>query len=365
MIRWLAAAALGLAAALVPAAAVQAHSTGSTGYAEVIVEGQAVRYSLSLPVEVLPAEMLAGGVLAGGVLAGGAAADLDRLAGTVAAKVSIAADGRACAPVPSPSAPPAPGRATVQVVVLYACGGPVGELVITDAMSDVLGPGHHTLADVEWSGGRQQRVFETGIREARISLDAATGTGAGGAPGSFVAYLGLGIEHILLGFDHVLFVVALILRGGRVLSMLAILTAFTLAHSVTLALSVLDVVTLPAQIVEPVIALSIAYVAAENIVLRDPAASRRWALGFLFGLVHGFGFAGGLREAGLPADSLAGALLGFNLGVEAGQAFIVAALLPALLWFRRFAWQHRVVQVSSAAIVAAGLLLLVERVLAL
>lgn len=349
MTRSLAVALLWLAACLGPPAS--AHTAGSSGYAEIVVAGQTVRYGLSLTVDTLA-----------GADEAGLASDLDRLAATVAAKVSIAADGRACAPVPSATVPATPDRATVQVVVLFACGGPVGEIAIVDDMADVLRPGHHTLASIEWSGGREQRVFEANAREARIALGGPAAPAAGEAPGSFAAYLGLGVEHILLGFDHVLFVVALILQGGRLLSMLAIVTAFTVAHSVTLALSVLGIVTVPGQVVEPIIALSIAYVAAENIFLRDRAVSRRWAVSFLFGLVHGLGFAGALREVGLPAQGLAAALLGFNLGVEAGQALIVAALLPALLWVGRYPWQGRLVRTSSVAIMAAGLLLLIERV---
>jgi hypothetical protein len=134
------------------------------------------------------------------------------------------------------------------------------------------------------------------------------------------------------------------------------------AHSITLALSVLDVVTIPAQFVEPVIALSIAYVAFENLSMKS-AASRRWAVSFLFGLVHGFGFAGALAEVGLPANGLAAALLGFNLGVEAGQALIVGVLLPFIIWMQKFPWEPQAMKASSTAIMAVGIVLLTERAL--
>ena len=132
------------------------------------------------------------------------------------------------------------------------------------------------------------------------------------------------------------------------------------ALGITLALAVLRVVSIPPSVVEPVIALSIAYVAAENI-LSEPRTSRRWVEGFGFGLVHGFGFAGALREVGLPADGLVGALVGFNLGVEIGQAAIIAVAVPALLWVRRFAWAPQIATTISAAILVAGVLLLMER----
>ena len=105
----------------------------------------------------------------------------------------------------------------------------------------------------------------------------------------------LGIEHILTGYDHLLFLLALILRGGNIWSLLKIITAFTLAHSITLALAAFNIMVLPGRLVEAIIALSIAYVAAENLFLRK-ALSHRWAVSFLFGLVHGFAFSNVLRE---------------------------------------------------------------------
>jgi hypothetical protein len=286
---------------------------------------------------------------------------IDDLATGIARHVSMVADGRPCEPVPSGVTPPSTGRANLVAVVLYACAAPVGTLVIRHDLAALLGPDFHTLADIEWPGGREQILFEKERSEATVTL----GAGASALSGSTVldtvaSFLWLGVEHILLGFDHVLFVLALIMGGGRVMSLLVIVTAFTVAHSITLALSVLDVVTLPSHIVEPVIALSIAYVAAENI-FKWGGLSQRWAVSFVFGLVHGFGFAGSLREVGLPADGLVGVLVGFNVGVELGQAAIVAVAVPLLLWIRRFAWGPPVVTTLSAMILIAGALLLVER----
>ena len=117
---------------------------------------------------------------------------------------------------------------------------------------------------------------------------------------------------------------------------------------------------IPPAIVEPVIALSIAYVALENIVHRQ-AASGRWLVSFVFGLVHGFGFAGALLELGLPPSGILGSLLSFNLGVEAGQTLVVAALFPALLWFSRFAWERPAVTAMSAAVLIFALALAMEQ----
>jgi hydrogenase/urease accessory protein HupE len=152
-------------------------------------------------------------------------------------------------------------------------------------------------------------------------------------------YLGLGVEHILLGVDHLLFVLALILivQGGR--RLLITVTAFTLAHSVTLALATLGFVHVPSPPVEAVIALSIVFVACE-IVHGDrgtPGLTSRWPwiVAFTFGLLHGFGFAGALAEVGLPQRAIAPALLFFNVGVEAGQILFIAAVLLASRPLRR------------------------------
>jgi HupE / UreJ protein len=323
-----------------------AHKAGTTGYASIAVAGQTVRFAMTLPTE--------------GVLSETSQPTLRELAAAIARHVVVGADGAACAGVPGEVRPPSPGRANVEIVVLYACAAPIGQLAIRDDTAAVLGADHHTIADIAWPGGATQVVFERDQREANIAV--AAKRPAGGTASTLASYFGIGAEHILLGFDHVLFIVALILPGGSLLSLVGMVTAFTVAHSITLALSVLGIVSLPSQIVEPVIALSIAYVAFENLALQS-APSRRWAVSFLFGLVHGFGFAGALSEVGLPTSGLIAALVGFNLGVEAGQMLIVAVLLPLLLWLQRFTWEPRLAQLSSMAIMVVGLALLAERAL--
>ncbi|MEW6322701.1 MAG: HupE/UreJ family protein [Acidobacteriota bacterium] len=178
-------------------------------------------------------------------------------------------------------------------------------------------------------------------------------------------YVGLGVTHILpKGLDHILFVLGLFLLSTRVRTVLLQVTAFTVAHSITLALSVYGVVALPAGVVEPLIALSIAYVAVENLVTRE---LKVWRLGlvFLFGLLHGLGFAGVLRDLGLPRGEFVTALLGFNVGVEIGQVAVIgtAALLAA--WCARRTWYRaRVVVPASVAIAAIGVYWTIARALA-
>jgi hydrogenase/urease accessory protein HupE len=154
-------------------------------------------------------------------------------------------------------------------------------------------------------------------------------------------YFVIGVEHIVFGFDHLLFVVALVLLLQRGWAVVKAATAFTIAHSITLAGTTLGLFGLPQAPVEAVIALSIVFLAVEVVKARDgnPRLSERlpWLVAFLFGLLHGFGFAGALREIGLPETELPMALLTFNLGVEAGQLVIIALSLLVLESLRRFA----------------------------
>jgi len=186
-------------------------------------------------------------------------------------------------------------------------------------------------------------------------------------------YLWLGIEHILLGLDHVLFIITLLLVARRLRHVLVAVTTFTLAHSVTLALAALDVMAPPASLVEPLIALSIAVVAAENIV-RETARTRgepvlgltpepraRALVVALFGLVHGFGFAGVLMDLGLPAERVVPALAAFNIGVELGQIAIVLVVWPVLWVFMRRPGYPRFARIASGGALVAALVWLVER----
>ena len=180
-------------------------------------------------------------------------------------------------------------------------------------------------------------------------------------------YLVAGIEHISIGFDHIAFVIGVILWGRRFWPLFKVVTAFTLAHSVTLSLAVLDVVSLPSQWVEAMIAASIVYVAVENFFIRE--IDRRWRLTFLFGLIHGFGFAGALRQFGLPAHAIGPALASFNVGVEIGQLAIVFVALSALLVLDRIASrgadgnvrEPKIVYPCSSLILLFGLYWLAQR----
>jgi len=176
-------------------------------------------------------------------------------------------------------------------------------------------------------------------------------------------YLHLGYTHILpKGLDHILFVIGIFLLSTRIKPMLVQVTTFTVAHTMTLGLTIYGVLSLPSTVVEPLIALSIAYVAIENLVTSE-LKPWRIALVFTFGLLHGMGFAGVLSELGLPRSEAVPALMSFNLGVEGGQVTVIAAMFLALGWGRHKSWYRRVAVVPlSLAIAAVGLYWTVTRI---
>jgi hydrogenase/urease accessory protein HupE len=177
-------------------------------------------------------------------------------------------------------------------------------------------------------------------------------------------FLVSGIAHIAIGPDHILFLVGLLLAGGTAWRIVRIVTAFTIAHSVTLSLAVLGVVVPPSRIVEPAIAASVCLVGIDNLVRRPGARDRRSWIAFAFGLIHGFGFAGVLRDMDLPTAALGWSLLSFNAGVEIGQLAIVVVVSSALAWLARaHAVVHRrVVVAGSVVVIWAGFYWLVERI---
>ena len=203
---------------------------------------------------------------------------------------------------------------------------------------------------------------ETAAAGARQASDGGPASGGRGAVEVFGRYLGLGFTHIVpLGLDHILFVLALFLLTSEPRPLLIQVTAFTLAHSLTLALSVLGVVSLPSSVVEPLIALSIALVAIENL-LTERLHAWRVAVVFGFGLLHGLGFAGVLSELGLPAGALASALIAFNVGVELGQLAVIGAAFLLVGFARSETWYRpRVVFPASFLLAAIGLFWFVQR----
>jgi hypothetical protein len=212
--------------------------------------------------------------------------------------------------------------------------------------------------DVVWlEGGETSGPFPVGS-------DPLTRVDSGGLTPWHTAwrYLVLGFTHIVPhGLDHMLFVLGLFLLSGRLRTVLWQVSAFTLAHSLTLALSIYGVITAPPALVEPLIAVSIAYVAIENIFLRD-LKPWRVSLVFAFGLLHGMGFAGVLQEIGLPRAEFVTALVTFNAGVELGQLAVIGAAFVLVGWRSGTGWyRDRVVVPASVAIACTAIYWTIER----
>ena len=201
-----------------------------------------------------------------------------------------------------------------------------------------------------------------GAAEPDVGLARESGGETGG---TFAGFFQLGVQHIWTGYDHLLFLFALLVVCRSFRSIVGIISCFTVAHSITLALATLDVVNLPAKFVEPMIAASIVFVGLENVVRRGNEPKGRWLLTFLFGLIHGFGFASVLRDLGVGGDEgegIAMPLFSFNLGVELGQIVIAALVLPLIWHFRkRPKFVTRGVPIISGLVAAAGLYWLVQR----
>jgi hydrogenase/urease accessory protein HupE len=287
------------------------------------------------------------------------AAELQRgataLTRSVVERIVVEGDGKACLGKLA-SAGPVEGDGA-HLSLIFACDAPPREVRFDLPLLEELPYGHRHI----FRSGEGAALTESILYRKRRSIQvlsppagAAPGAPAvpeegpsGAAPSSgspaerpeatgTLDFFKMGLEHILLGFDHLVFLLGLVLVGGRWRSILLVITAFTVAHSITLGLAVLGIWAPSPRFVEPAIALSIAYVGVENFFVTD--AEKRWQITFPFGLVHGFGFAGALQEIALPRADLPGALLAFNLGVEAGQLAVLAAVLPLMALARRGKW---------------------------
>lgn len=253
------------------------------------------------------------------------------------------------------------GQDLVDIRFAFQASGRIDALVIDVTLFEEAGTEHVDLCQIVWNG--LDPVPRTFDRRQRTVLF-PPGVDRGGS--TFLRFAGLGIEHILGGWDHLAFLLALLLGTRRPRSLLVVVTAFTAAHSVTLALASLGWISLPSRLVEIAIALSVAYVGADNLL--HPERGARWVEAFVFGLVHGLGFAGFLGESLLFESARTTALIAFNLGVEVGQLAVVSVCCGALLWLRGFTGTGgaafvpaRLRVLGSLAVTGLGLFWFVQR----
>ena len=350
-----------------PGSRAEAHFT-STAYSDIEVEGRELRYALYLPehdaLESMPTLDANGdGGLSDEELQLGKAG----IGAFVNEGIVVSGDGElAAGELTGAEFEERSGARMVRVDVRFAFEQPVERYMLQYGLLFRDIPDHRNFASIRVGEHTIDQVLSASNTIVQIAGGSGTEAGAAAASGPWTSILGtyvrMGIEHIWGGLDHLLFVLALLLNVRTWKHVLAAVTAFTAGHSVTLVLSALELASLSPLIVEPLIALSIVYVAAEN-WFRDAPTRSRLQLTALFGLAHGFGFAEVLH--GALSGSVALPLFAFNLGVELGQLAVVAIALPLLWAVRRYAkgaasqWPRY----ASAVLGAFGVYWFVERVI--
>ncbi len=265
--------------------------------------------------------------------------------------IRLSLDGEALAPVVSDVSIDAGGARVRMVSRIRGSDRDTRRLTVTSDVPKRLARGHRELLVVTVNGGpTAQKLLDAESDSVTVDLGADPG-----AASTAWSFLTLGNRHILSGADHLLFLAGLFLAACTARELIVLLTAFTVAHTISLALVVIAGAHLPAPVVEPLIAASIAWVGVENLI--GARHRGRWLVVFGFGLIHGFGFAGALADLGFGSTAMdvAVALFFFNAGVESGQLFVAAAMLP-LLWVMRSrpVWRARLRPVCSLLVAMAG-----------
>jgi len=288
------------------------------------------------------------------------------IAKLVAGQIDLKIDGNT-------AKPDAPGnvafdeRNNAEVTFFYKLI-PANAISLQSHLLDKLPPDHKQYATIKKADGAEigKKLLNKTAETLEVSLTGIAQSGAENQPSStFSDFLKLGIEHIVTGYDHLLFLFSLLVITRSFWPALKIITFFTIAHSITLALAGLNLVEVPSSIVEPLIAATIVYVGLENIIRKDKVTTlQRCFLTFFFGLIHGFGFAGVLREMDISSTEtgIFVPLFSFNLGVETGQIVIASIVLPLIWWLHGKANIERyLVPVGSALTCLAGGYWLLER----
>lgn len=272
-------------------------------------------------------------------------------------RLNMLADGQAVHSMWS-SPEPVPDRQSVRLHARYELGRTPGRIDVATVMFPY-DPQHRTFLNFYEKGSVTAQAILDKDRTA-FQYFAGTTQGIWAVLQKFVPS---GVHHILIGPDHLLFLVGLLLMGGTIRQLLLMVTAFTIAHSITLSLAALSLVMPPAGLIEPAIALSVIYVGADNLLMAGGRDTRAW-IAFAFGLIHGFGFANVLRDMDLPSRALGWTLFGFNLGVEIGQLGVVIVVASALAWVRSRSpvAGTRLAVAGSIVVMLAGAFWFVQRV---
>jgi hydrogenase/urease accessory protein HupE len=241
----------------------------------------------------------------------------------------------------------------VDAQLIYEFPQEVRQLRVTSTLDQITRPSHQHLTSADLDGTIHEAVLNSANPTVVFSANDLT------ALKTFGSFFRLGIMHIFTGYDHLAFLVSLLIVTTSLRSLIKIVTSFTVAHSITLALATLNIVVLPSRLTESLIALSIVYVAAENLV--GIRAIKRYRITFLFGLAHGFGFSSVLREMGLSRAHLGLSLFSFNLGVEVGQVVFVLALFPLVIYISSFRWRSDFQNAVSLGVMCIAVYWFIQR----
>ena len=283
----------------------------------------------------------------------------DQAPETLFERLTISADGTALRASARSGPEALSERQSIRLRATYPLTRPAGRIDVTTVMFPY-DPQHKTFLNVYERGAVAAQAI---LDKDRTSFEYFTGTRQGVAA-VLRRFVPAGVHHILIGPDHLLFLAGLLLLGGTFKQLLLVVTAFTIAHSITLSLAALRVVMPPANAIEPAIALSIVYVGADNLFVSGGGRDTRGWIAFAFGLIHGFGFATVLREMDLPSRALGWTLFSFNVGVEIGQVVFVVLIASLFVWIRARSETagRRLTLGGSVFVMLAGAFWFVQRV---
>jgi len=337
---------LGMAMVLFLTGSANAHETKlATG--EIYIEKGGVSFGMQLlPIDIAKA------IGVDSKTTGGELAEKysDRIFAYVKGRLKVSMDGKPCE-LDSPKAESDPEGNEIALLMGFECSQEDGDVKIEYKLFQDIDPKHRFLG-IAHNGGAEEKVFfdkDTTVfefaKQTQIKM--------------LWNMIKLGVEHILSGYDHLLFLFALIMVQNSFMTIVKTITAFTVAHSLTLALAWFGVVTPPAALVEVLIAVSIAYVAIENIM--GWGKKHRWQLAGAFGLIHGMGFFSVLKELGLESVGVVTTLFGFNLGVEIGQLSIVLLMLIPLTWWWKRSFYPVTMKIGSVLVLLMALWWVYER----
>jgi hydrogenase/urease accessory protein HupE len=287
--------------------------------------------------------------------------DVNDLTYFFGSEIRVATRDKECPLVRLVQAPPLKSGNKI-VELHFRCSGDVTDLTITSSLFLDFDESHTQFVRLAPLDDPRQVLHEAVLRESNMVFHVAdVKTGGSASLERVIAFVKLGIEHLLTGYDHILFLLTVVVGISFIESIKAV-TSFTLAHSFTMALAFLGAISLSSSVVEPLIAVTVVYVAIENIMRTN--IRRRWIWTFFFGLVHGLGFVDALKLITVSRSELVLSLLSFNVGIELGQLLVLLLAAVALRYARRYAWYARFNRGFSASVGLLGFVWLVQRIMA-